>query len=64
MCCGAETSFNLTCRNEKSGTSELSDPDTLRIIYTPTGCLLLTGTGVNHLKRSGFSPRTIAKNSF
>jgi len=31
--------------------------------YTPTGCLLPTGTGVSQLKRSFFSPWTMAKNS-
>ena len=28
--------------------------------YTPTGCLLPTGTGVSHLYLSGFSPLTMA----
>jgi hypothetical protein len=28
--------------------------------YTPTGCLLRTGTGVSHPWRSLFSPRTMA----
>ena len=28
--------------------------------YTPTGCLLRTGTGVNQPWRSFFSPRTMA----
>ena len=35
------------------------DAGDLRTLYTPTGCLLSTGTEVNHLKRSGFSPRTM-----
>src|ERR1041385_842879 len=55
----AERLPSLSCRETGIFVSHQS----IAAYQTPTGCFAATGTEVNHLNRSGLSPRTMPKNS-